>query len=57
VQNLVFAHLGAEAGDFGVEGFDADAEAFAFAFAEAIVGGGGELGEGREGVRVGVSEV
>lgn len=32
-------------GDFGVEGFDADAEAPGVAFADAVVLGGGELGE------------
>jgi hypothetical protein len=46
--------LGADAGDFKVEGGDADAESLGLGLTEAIVFGGREFGQAEEGGGVGV---
>jgi len=45
------------AGDFGVEGFDADAKTDGFTFSDAIVLGGGEGGEACESDFVGIGVI
>ena len=44
--------LGSAPGDFGIEGFFADAKAGGFGVTDAVVVGGGELGEAGEGCGV-----